>query len=258
MWREPEADGTFDPYKIMVSEIMLQQTQVNRVTPKYINFICRFPSITSLAHAPLGDVLHAWSGLGYNRRAKFLHQAAKHVSTEFGGVVPSTETNLVSLPGIGVNTAGAILAYAFNAPTVFIETNIRTVYLHHFFKHMDNVADSVLLPHLVESVRYISDTGETSIREWYWALMDYGVYLKSSAGNASRRSKHHQSQSSFAGSRRQVRGKILTQLTEGNMSEIEIYQKLDKDARTNSVLEDLTLEGLIYKSGLKYRLGDGL
>lgn len=145
LWRQPEADGRFDPYKILVSEIMLQQTQVPRVLPKFVEFLTRFPTVQALAAAPLGDVLAAWNGLGYNRRAKFLWQAAQKVVNDFDGVFPSTSEALVTLPGVGANTAGAILAYAFNQPAVFLETNVRTVFIHHFFKDSDLVTDAQLL-----------------------------------------------------------------------------------------------------------------
>src|SRR6266550_351214 len=121
------------PYSVLVSELMLQQTQVNRVLPKFQEFMLRFPTVISLADAPLAEVLRVWSGLGYNRRAKFLHAAAQVVVEKYGGVIPATFTELVTLPGVGKNTAGAVLAYAYNQPVVFIETNIRSVFFHHFF-----------------------------------------------------------------------------------------------------------------------------
>jgi A/G-specific adenine glycosylase len=143
-WRDNPA-----PYHVLVSELMLQQTQVSRVVPKFIEFMHRFSSIDDLAKAPLAEVLDAWSGLGYNRRAKFLHAAAQQIVGMHKGVIPDDFENLVTLPGIGQNTAGAILAYAFNRPVVFIETNIRTVYFHHFFGDAEGVDDKDLLP-LVE------------------------------------------------------------------------------------------------------------
>jgi A/G-specific adenine glycosylase len=129
------------PYYVLVSEIMLQQTQVDRVIPKFEAFIAAFPTVRSLAEASLADVLTLWSGLGYNRRAKFLHEAAKKIEGEFNGVFPETPEALMSLPGVGVNTAGAIGAYSFNQPAIFIETNVRTVYFHHFFEDQVAVTD---------------------------------------------------------------------------------------------------------------------
>lgn len=126
-WREDTR-----PYYVLVSEIMLQQTQVERVIPKFEAFIDKFPSTKELAKASLADVLTMWSGLGYNRRAKFLHEAAQMIENEFGGTFPDALQELVKLPGVGVNTAGAIVAYSFNQPVSFIETNVRTVYFYQF------------------------------------------------------------------------------------------------------------------------------
>jgi A/G-specific adenine glycosylase len=128
----PWRDNT-DPYNVLVSELMLQQTQVDRVIPKFELFMLTFPSILSLSKASLADVLIAWNGLGYNRRAKYLHESAKKIVSDFEGKIPQSYEKLTSLPGVGPNTAGAILAYSYNQPVVFIETNIRTVYFHHFF-----------------------------------------------------------------------------------------------------------------------------
>lgn len=165
-----------DPYAIMVSEIMLQQTQVSRVIPKYHEFLRQFPNVQSLAAARLGDVLRAWSGLGYNRRAKYLWQAAQAIADDFGGKFPDSRDQLVQLPGIGANTAGAILAYAFNQPTVFVETNIRTVYLHHFFADTEAISDVQIRKLLEQTLDHEQP------REFYWALMDYGASLGAAGG----------------------------------------------------------------------------
>jgi A/G-specific adenine glycosylase len=245
-WRQPEADGSFDPYKIAVSEIMLQQTQVPRVLPKFLAFTAQYPTFTALAAAPLGDVLKAWSGLGYNRRAKFLWQAAQVVAADYGGVLPSTAAELVKLPGIGANTAGAVLAYAFNKPVVFIETNIRTVFIYHFFSEQQAVHD-----------REISDLAAAALpdnaREWYWALMDYGTHLKQTVGNLSRSSAHYAKQSSFAGSKRQIRGAVLKLLGEKPSTASELAKHIP-DERLPQVLGDLTEEGLITKQVNRYTL----
>lgn len=246
-WRISEPDGQFDPYKIIVSEIMLQQTQVPRVIPKFTAFIKQFPTIQSLAAASLADVLMLWSGLGYNRRAKFLWQLAQQVVTEYNGEVPRDAAKLVQLPGIGKNTAAAILAYSFNTPVVFIETNIRTVFLHHFFHDRDGVSDAELMP-LVESAL---DTKNP--REWYWALMDYGTFVKQSTPNPSRRSKHFTKQSVFAGSKRKVRGEVLKLLTESKLTKVQ-FEKQITDERLATVLVDLESEGLIEKIGQTYCL----
>jgi A/G-specific adenine glycosylase len=246
-WRQSEPDGTHDPYKIVVSELMLQQTQVPRVVPKFNIFIRAFPSFDALATAPLSEVLQVWSGLGYNRRAKFLRQTAQIVVGQYGGRLPGNRPDLVALAGIGFHTAGAILAYAYNEPVVFIETNIRTVFIHHFFAGQEKVADAELLPLIGQTLP------EGKAREWYWALMDYGTYLKQSVGNVSRISAGYTKQSAFQGSRRQVRGRVLRVLGGGQQNLVGLRKTIEDD-RLADVLEDLIKEGFIEKLGGRYRL----
>ena len=249
-WRLPEHGGTFDPYKILVSEIMLQQTQVSRVIPKYQEFLKRFPDVETLARAPLGDVLRVWNGLGYNRRAKFLWQAARTVQHEFGGVFPEQTSELTHLPGVGKNTAGAVAAYAFDKPAVFIETNIRTAFIYHFFLDRTAVSDSEILA-LVGAA--LPAEGDGQYREWYWALMDYGSFLKQSAKNLNKLSKSYNKQSPFEGSRRQVRGKVIRLLSKKPHSKAALGREI-ADERLESVLSDLVNEGLIVKAGGMYDL----
>jgi A/G-specific adenine glycosylase len=239
------------PYHVLVSELMLQQTQVGRALPKYEQFIQRFPTIQLLAEAPLADVLGVWSGLGYNRRTKFLHRTAQKVMNEYGGRLPDTLEELVTLPGIGRNTAGAVLAYAHNQPVAFIETNVRTVFFHHFFMDREDVDDKELLP-LIEQTR-----DPENIREWYWALMDYGTHLKQTLGNNIKQSRHYAKQSKFEGSRRQVRGKILKVLVAGPSPAEELAKVID-DERFDSVVGDLLREGFIEQNGSRLRLTGGL
>jgi A/G-specific adenine glycosylase len=247
-WRSPEDDGTYDPYKIMLSEIMLQQTQVARVTIKYQEFLQLFPTMESLAQAPLAEVLSAWSGLGYNRRAKFVWQAAQMVVQDFESQFPVQTSQMVRLPGIGPNTAGAIAAYAFNQPVVFVETNIRTVFIHHFFQDTSAVPDSAIM----ELAAAALDTKNP--RAWYWALMDYGSYIKQTVGNLSKESNSYTKQSTFEGSLRQIRGQALRILTNGPLQQKEICQEIT-DPRLAEVLEALLREQLIQKQGNTYRLG---
>jgi len=197
-WRK-----THDPYRILVSEVMLQQTQVSRVLKKYEEFLKKFPSIRALAKAPQVDVLRVWQGLGYNRRALLLKRTAETIVSNFGGTFPKTSEELESLPGIGQSTRGALMAFAFSRPTVFIETNIRSVFIHFFFKDGKKVSDKDVLP-LIEKT-----LDQENPREWYYALMDYGLYLKQTMLNPSRKSAHHIRQSPFKGSNREVRAKIL-------------------------------------------------
>ena len=247
LWRLPEADGSFDPYKVLVSEIMLQQTQVPRVIPKYEAFLQRFPAISELAAASLGDVLVTWQGLGYNRRAKFLWLAAQRIVSDFNGRLPNNQTALESLPGIGANTAGAIRAYAFNEPVVFVETNIRTVYIHHFFKDKADIPDVAVRMVLSKTLDHRNP------RVFYWSLMDYGSYLKQVVGNLSRASKAYAKQSKFAGSARQLRGRALRLLAGGALSEAALLDELH-DTRAAAIVADLTREGLIQRVSGHYKL----
>ena len=200
---------TTDPYRILVSEFMLQQTQVERVLAKYPEFLSRFPDVHALARAPRREVLIAWQGLGYNRRALALHETAGRIAVEFHGRVPLDRAILDSFPGIGPATAGAILAFSANRPEVFIETNIRRVFIHLFFPGAARVADREILPILEKAVP------PRHPREFYYGLMDLGSLLGRAALNPNLRSAAHSRQSRFQGSDRQIRGIILRHLLGG-------------------------------------------
>lgn len=239
-WRED-----ITPYKILVSEFMLQQTQVSRVEQKFSQFIEAFPTIEVLALSPLSSVLGVWSGLGYNRRAKFLHDSAQMLVRDFHGVIPQDTDSLTLLPGVGENTAGAIRAYAFNAPSCFVETNIRRVVLHHFFADKTNVGDREILT-------VVKDTLDPhNPREWYWALMDYGSYLPKVINNPNVRSKHYHKQSKFVGSPRQVRGSIIKKLaTNKRLSKAELAKVTDGDlSHFDAAIEALVNEHFIVIDG---------
>ncbi|QEM70279.1 A/G-specific adenine glycosylase [Geobacter sp. FeAm09] len=197
-WRE-----TRDPYCILISEIMLQQTQVERVKAKYAEFLAAFPTLADLAGAPLPHVLRVWQGLGYNRRALALKRCAEEITDRFAGRFPTAIAELESLPGIGPYTARAVAAFAFGVAEAFIETNIRTVFIHFFFHGRDQVGDRELMP-LVAATLDREDP-----RTWYYGLMDYGALLKQSHANPGRRSAHHARQSRFEGSNRQLRSRML-------------------------------------------------
>jgi A/G-specific adenine glycosylase len=246
-WRQVDVHGQLEPYDVLVSEIMLQQTQVNRVVPKFVEFVARFPDVQSLASAELADVLVAWQGLGYNRRAKFLWQAAQMVAHDWHGDWPRTVPGLVALPGVGSNTAGAIVTYAYNQPAVFVETNIRSVYFHHFFPGQTSVTDA----QITELVEQTMDRANP--REFYWALMDYGTHLKQLGHGSISQSKHYTKQSKFEGSVRQVRGKVLRLLSQGPVAATTLLEQLE-DARAPRVLQQLTKEGLIRLDAGQYRL----
>jgi A/G-specific adenine glycosylase len=231
-WRESPT-----PYNVVVSELMLQQTQVHRVIPKFYEFISLFPDFPALAKAPLSEVLIAWQGLGYNRRAKYLHELAKAVVARGG--LSDTLDELVKLPGIGKNTAGAILAYAFDQPVVYIETNIRTVYLHHYFADRFDVDDKELLP-IVERTLERDEP-----RAWYSALMDYGTYLKKQGLGRNNASKHYKKQAKFEGSVRQMRGAILRVLAAGPLTIDELRSDVSADKRFEPALAQLVDESFI-------------
>jgi A/G-specific adenine glycosylase len=241
---------SLDPYAILISEIMLQQTQVSRVVPKFQVFLKAFPGFRQLAAARTRDVLQRWQGLGYNRRALMLHRCAQAVIADHEGILPAHYDALVALPGIGPYTAGAILAFAFDQAVPLIETNIRRVYLHHFFPNRRNVSDADIMPLVTRDVRRTR-----SPRRWYSALMDYGSVLAGSVPNPNRRSKHYAKQSPFEGSYRQVRGAILRILTQGPTTIAKI-QKLYPaySARLPRALDDLVKEGFISMSGSKAQL----
>lgn len=202
LWRK-----TADPYKILVSEIMLQQTQVDRVVPKYTAFLKKFPTTTSLAKASVAEVLTLWSGLGYNRRALNLKKAAESIFFLNNGKFPKTHKELLALPGIGPYTASAVMAFAYNEKSYCIETNIRTVFIYHFFNKETAVSDQDIQIMLEKTLL------EKDFRIWYWALMDYGAYLKKTIGNVSKLSKTYVKQKPFKTSDRYIRGQILKSLT---------------------------------------------
>lgn len=239
-WRETE-----DPYCILVSEIMLQQTQTERVIAKYRDFINAFPDINSLALAPYRDVLAAWKGLGYNRRAKWLHEIAKRIIEKQDSTVPKDILELEKLPGIGTATARSIVTFAYNTPTVFLETNIRTVFIHHFFKGSTGIDEKELL----ELASQVID--KENPRKWYSALMDYGHYLKKNVGNLNRKSTLYRRQSKFEDSDRQIRGKILEiLLNKQSISTNEICKILQKDdQRVKRIVCEMKKEELISQNG---------
>lgn len=235
------------PYRVLVSELMLQQTGVARVVPKFESFVTRFPDVAALARAPLADVLAAWQGLGYNRRARFLHEAAR-IIVRNGGRFPDTLDGLTALPGVGPNTAGAVLAYAFDRPAVFVETNLRTILFHHFFADRTDVTDRELEPLLRELLP------DANYREWYWALMDYGAHLKATAGGRLDVSRHYKKQSPLKGSVREVRGLIIRSLVAGPLDEPALRHQAGDDERFGPALDGLLRDGLVSRAGDRWEL----
>jgi A/G-specific adenine glycosylase len=244
-WRD-----TADPYHILVSEIMLQQTQVERVALKYAPFIQTFPDVWSLARASLRDIMAAWQGLGYNRRALALQRIARRLAADFDGRLPDSVDILRTFPGIGEATAGALAAFAFNQPVVFIETNIRRVFLHSFFPGRSGVRDREILPLVDQTL------DREQPRSWYYALMDYGTMLKRGAPNPNRRSAHHQRQAPFADSDRQIRGLILKALLKSPaLTVVELVQAVGKEPeRTTGIIHTLIKEGFLEPEGSQVRI----
>ena len=250
---------TRNPYAILISEVMLQQTQVERVVPFFNRWMKKFPTVEVLARAPLKEVLPGWQGLGYNRRALALKGSAEMIMKEYGGIFPKSIEEIDALPGVGPYTAGAIAAFAFNAPSVFIETNIRTVYLHFFFKGRANVRDEQILALVAQTlpnkVRPFSryKVEPCSVREWYNALMDYGAMLKATVGNLNIKSASYAKQSSFKGSKRELRGEILRRATKGKVTSAD-FTEAHSGFPPMEILLELVKEGFLRREGSGFRL----
>lgn len=244
-WRK-----TINPYHILVSELMLQQTQVDRALAKYTEFIQEFPDFTALNQASLHSVLKVWQGLGYNRRARYVKMIAHHVLEVWGGVLPQEQEQLSSLPGIGTATAGAIMTFAFNKPAVFIETNIRTIFLHFFFRDRTKVHDTEVIPYIDATL------DRRHPRLWYWALMDFGVMIKQRYANPARKSVHYARQTQFQGSDRYLRGQIIRMLFKrSNMSLQNIVRSTGVGKRRlQGVLAQLVKDRLIERKGSLYAI----
>lgn len=244
-WREE-----ITPYRVVISEIMLQQTQTDRVAKKFNDFIIQFPTFESLANAPFAEVLKYWKGLGYNRRALNLQKIAQIIHHDFGGTLPNVPEILETFPGIGKATAASITCFAYNRPIAFIETNIRTIFIYFFFRNRLDIHDKELMP-LIEMML---DTSQP--REWYYALMDYGVMLKKNVGNLCRLSKHYAKQSKFQGSDRQIRGMILQLLLDQpRIDEQSLLTQLSKDeTRVKVIMRELISEGFITNTENCYKL----
>lgn len=277
LYRDLPWRRTRDPYEIWLSEVMLQQTQVSRVETRWAMWLDRFPSVFSLAEASTADVLAAWQGMGYNRRALALRSAAEKLVHRYDGVFPQEIRELVDLPGIGPATAQGIRSFAFDLPGVYLETNVRTVFLHQFFPDVPAVPDKELIPLIeaacpaftlagsrqicsqTESPYAAPQDDEDTPRSWYYALLDYGAYLKKTVPNPSRRSKSYTRQSRFEGSRRQKRAEIVRFLLEAHAQGMaptanEVYEHLNEveysagrpvpdRSLTDSMLFDLQEEG---------------
>jgi A/G-specific adenine glycosylase len=232
---------TRNPYRILISEIMLQQTQVDRVIGKYREFVKRFPTFHSLATAPTSDLLSIWQGLGYNRRALLLKRCATEILLNHNGVLPQDIAVLKKLPGIGNASAAALTAFVYNSPSVLIETNIRTVYFHFFFQTKNRVHDDEIRPIIEQTL------DKKNPRRWYYALMDYGAMLKRSGYKLNNKSVHYTKQSAFIGSDRQIRAKIIRMVLKKNsIPTMEIKHQLKvPNIRLNNILQSLIKDNFI-------------
>lgn len=235
-WRE-----TCDPYAVLLSELMLQQTQTERVHPKYHRFLELWPDFYALDQAPFPEILKEWKGLGYNRRAIALKEIAKISVAQYHGSLPVELEKLRSLPMVGAATAAAVRSFSFNLPSLYLETNIRRVLLYFFFDGEEKIRDRDLYE-VLEQLQ-----SRDNPKQWYYALMDYGVYLKKQMKNPNIRSAHYVKQGRFENSNRQIRGQILTVFTErGVVTREELYKWLNfEEERIDECLEALIQEKFI-------------
>lgn len=260
-YRPMEWRDTKNPYRILVSEIMLQQTQVARVKEKYAEFVKKFPTVQILANAPLGDVLRAWSGLGYNRRAKYLHHCAKEVVEKHQGKFPSSYEELVKLPGIGRSTAGALLAFAFDEDTPMIDTNIRRILVRTFFNGKNVPSDKEL--YAFASSLIPKGKG----RVWNYAMLDLGATTctaRNHADDCPINTLHgkvsdfvyKKPQKKFAGSERFYRGKLLKHLAQQtSLTSAQVAKVLADYPHDRAVLlKKMAGEGMIVKRKAHYSL----
>ena len=243
-WRQ-----TNDPYKILISEVMLQQTQVRRVLPKYTEFIKLYPTVQSLATASQGDILRVWKGMGYNRRALYLQKTAQEVVQQFGGVFPKELSLLTKLPGVGTYTARAILVFAYKQHVAMVDTNIRQIITHLFFED---------IPQKPSVIQEVADKLVPSGKSWEWhqALMDYGALELSKLKLPK---LHRKSSIPFKQSDRYVRGRIMDLLREQSFGENELMQTMEKTYKKSNdkihrILAGLLKDGLIIKKKSRIQL----
>lgn len=226
-------------YRILVSEIMLQQTQVSRVVPKFELWMKRYPTLSALSKASLTDILKLWQGLGYQRRAKALFEVAQTSKS-----ISKSYEELLALKGIGPYTASAVCAFAYNVfPEKLLETNIRTALIEEFHQGTTKVHDGLLYDDL-NRLNHHPLVQSTGAREWYYALMDYGSHLKTLRISHNEKSSHYTKQTLYEGSTRQLRAKVLFAITH--------HEKLPQDERLELVINQLTKEGYIIKKGRGY------
>ncbi len=232
-------------YEIFISEIMLQQTQVDRVIPFFERFISELPDWEALAQCPQPKLLRLWKGLGYNRRALNTKKAALHILKEHKGNLPTDRESLKRIPNVGEYTSAALMNFAHSIPTALIETNVRTVFFHHLFPNQSDISDTQIMKKVEATFK--KDTP----REWMYALMDYGSHLRSEGVKITSKSKHYTKQSTFKGSKREVRGKILEILLHEPKLKVEILEQKIADELPNNenntlhIIRDLSTENFL-------------
>jgi len=228
-WRD-----TRDPYHILISEIMLQQTQVSRGLPKYLEFLKTFPTVFDLASASVGDVLRIWKGMGYNRRALFLQKTAIEIVDTYKGIFPKEEKKLLALPGIGKYTARAMMVFAFELDVTMIDTNIREIIRTHFFggkqckeTEIEKVAIQ-LLP-----------TGNSWA--WHEALMDYGALALDRTKNEEKGKKSVP----FKDTNRFIRGRIMDAVRERIWKKKELVKYIECTHHKDKEKISMNIEALM-------------
>jgi len=237
--------STTDPYKILLSEFMLQQTQVKRVIDYYIKWIKQWPTILDLSIAPFQDVLSEWIGLGYNRRAQYLHESLKIIVETYDGDVLSAMHDYQKLPGIGNYTARAVRIFAGNDDIATIDTNIRRIFIHLF--HLPTTISDHTLADIAEKCM---PRGKSCI--WHNALMDYGALKLTSRKTGI---KPKTTQSRFNGSDRQIRGKILRMLLKGPNTYQEFQSTFQiGPSRLNKILSKMKQDQMISQNDIWYQI----
>ncbi len=253
-WRQ-----TRDPWAVLVSEVMLQQTQVPRVIPKWHAFLDAFPTTEVCAAAPLGDVLRLWQGLGYPRRARNLHAAAAAV--EQLGMFPATLEGLLALPGVGAYTARAVLAFAFEADAAVVDTNIARIFARYHGRRLTT-----------REVQRLADDAAPLGDAWAWnqCLMDLGAVLCRPtspscadcplAGSCAWHGEGEdpavgsagvsRTQARFDGSHRQARGRLMKALSQSAVRRSDAAIVMQRDRNTaDALVTALVAEGLVVCQG---------
>ena len=236
-------DRGLTPYHILVSEIMLQQTQIPRVLEKFPEFMETFPDWRTLARADTQKLFTVWQGMGYWRRALYLRECANEVAHSYGGTLPKDPEVLMTLPGIGPYTSHAISCFAYQNPDAFIDTNIRRVFISFFFPNKSEVSDKEILAIAQEAV-WVPNP-----REWHYALMDYGSIVLGNTRTLNKQSRHYSRQSKFEGSFRSYRAEVIRYLTQNKNATLGVLDKhlSPSPYKTKEILAALVKDNIIQK-----------